>query len=168
MRITHLLLVCLYWTLTSPLQLHAETASRLDSTFCGSQPLAVTLRPSHRELCSVGLLGELNQNLHDEALELKEFLESRKQSTLSGRDRVEACSRWFAMNSYARFMAKYCQNTNASDSANTMVEHLKSDLEGNTDCWTSSNPVLANMLSGVRIVISRAMRIGDVLLQSDK
>ena len=115
------------------------------------------------EACDSGLVSELNQDLQTEAIELKGFLETRKQSRLTGRDRVEACSRWSVMNSYAKSMAKHFENAPSSDSAATMVDHLRSDLEGNTDCWTNANPQLTSMVEGVRIVISRATRLGTLL-----
>jgi hypothetical protein len=115
------------------------------------------------EACESGIVSELNQNLRVEALGLKEFLETRKQSSLSGRDRVEACSRWSVMNSYAKSMAKHFENAPSADSVANMIEHLKSDLESNTDCWANASPQLASMVEGVRIVISRAARLGTLL-----
>ena len=141
-------LVCIGFALTSSPCLYAESTSR--------------------EVCSTGVVGELNQSLQEEALDLKGFLETRKQTRLSGRDKVEACSRWSAMNSYAKSMSRHYQNVPTSDPTAAMVEHLKSDLKENNDCWTNPNPTLANMLEGVRIVISRAARIGDSLLNSEK
>lgn len=124
---------------------------------------AVYAESASGEACDSGLVSELNQDLRTEAVGLKEFLDTRKQSRLSGRDRVEACSRWSVMNSYAKSMAKHFENAPSSDSAATMVDHLRSDLEGNTDCWTNANPQLASMVEGVRIVISRATRLGSLL-----
>jgi len=127
--------------------------------------LAVYAESGRGEACDSGLLGFLNQDLRIEAEDLREFLETRKQKRLTGRDRVEACSRWSVMNSYAKSMAKHFENAPSSDSAATMVDHLRSDLEGNTDCWTNANPQLANMLEGVSRVISRATRLGSLLSQ---
>ncbi len=141
-------LLSIWLALTSSPSLYAESASR--------------------EVCSTGVVGELNQSLQEEALDLKGFLETRKQRKLSGRDKVEACSRWSAMNSYAKSMARHYQNAPTSDPTAAMVEHLKSDLEENNHCWANPNPTLANMLEGVRIIISRATRIGDSLLSPEK
>ncbi len=124
---------------------------------------AVYARSAYGEACDSGMMSGLNQDLRAEAVGLKEFLETRKQGRLTERDRVEACSRWSVMNSYAKSMAKHFEKAPPSDSAATMVERLRSDLEGNTDCWTNADSQLMSMVEGVRIVISRATRLETLL-----
>lgn len=114
------------------------------------------------ETCPSNLVEEFNQSLQTEAVELKSFLEGRKQSRLSARERVEACSRWSVMQAYADSMLKHSGGAGSGHSGK-MVAHLKSDLDGNNDCWTNSKVQLANMLDGVRLIIARSIRLGDLL-----
>lgn len=134
--------------------------------FLGS--LAVFGDPVSREVCNTGVVSELNQSLQEEATDLKDFLDTRKRATLSERDKVEVCSRWSAMNSYARSMAKHYKSASSEDGTARMVRNLKSDLESNNNCWVNPSPVLADMLQGVRIVISRAARIEEALFPGEK
>lgn len=129
--------------------------------------LLASAEPASREVCESSVVTELNQSLREEANSLKDFLETRKQNRLDGRDRVEACSHWSVMNSYARSMSRRLEETTSQDTVALIVERIKSDLEGNTDCWTSQSPAMSNMLDGVRIILSRTTRIGTLLTNSD-
>ena len=116
-----------------------------------------------REVCSSSMATELNQSLRVEAEELKSFLETRNRRTLSGRDKIEACSRWSVMGSYAKGMTKFIDSNFQSRPAASMVEHLQGEIDGNNDCWVKASPQVASMLEGVRIILSRTKRLGALL-----
>jgi hypothetical protein len=117
-----------------------------------------------REVCSARVVSKLNQNLQEEASGLKAFLETREQSRLSGRDKLEACSRWYAIKSYAKSMSKHYLNAPSSDSTARMLDHLQTDLEENNYCSENPTPVLADMLEGVHDILFRTARIGESLV----